>query len=191
MKRWTVDEYHELIKLGVLTKDDPYELIEGWLVEKMPKGPPHESSITVLNKVLIKALPDNWVLRIQASFTLPDGEPEPDLAIVRGPESRYDDVHPTPADAAIVIEVASATLESNRTIKLRSYARAGVAEYWIVNLIDYQVEVYTQPRMAGELPEYGSRKDYQVGQDVPAVIEGTLITNIAVAEACRYKPPVR
>jgi Uma2 family endonuclease len=84
------------------------------------------------------------------------GEPEPDLAIVMGPAGRYDASHPTPADIAAVVEVADTTLQYDRTLKLRAYAQAGIAVYWLLNLEDRQVEVFTNPTAGAKLG-YGSR----------------------------------
>src|SRR4051812_12686815 len=145
VKRWTVAEYHELIRLGVLKQDDPYELIEGWLVTKMTKNPPHESTIDLLNELLTEMLPKPWRCRIQSSITLADGEPEPDLVVVPGPASRYRSRHPGSADVALVIEVSDSTLARDRGMKLRTYARAGIAHYWIVDLEHSQIDVFSSP----------------------------------------------
>jgi Uma2 family endonuclease len=186
MKRWTVAEYHDLIQKGILTKDDPYELIEGWLVTKMPKGSRHNGAIRALNR-LFRELPDPWFADCQNSLTLTDGEPEPDFVVIRGPESRFDDANPTPADAAIVIETSDSRLQYDRTIKLRTYARAGIPTYWIVNLVDHQVEVYSQPRVEGEEPTYANHQDFLVGQEVPVILDGKIVLKVPVAEACRFK----
>src|SRR4051812_34612719 len=89
VKRWTVAEYHELIRLGVLSEDDPYELIEGWLVTKMTKNPPHEFTVDLLDELISGMLGSQWRCRTQSAISLADGEPEPDLVIVPGPASRY------------------------------------------------------------------------------------------------------
>jgi Uma2 family endonuclease len=187
VKRWTVAEYHELIRLGVLQEGDPYELIEGWLVTKMTKNPPHESAVSYLSDVFVKSLPQNWRCRTQCAITLPDGEPEPDLAIVKGPQSRYRSQHPTPEDIAIVIEVSDATLAQDQGVKLRTYARAGIAEYWIVNLIDQQIEVYTQPRIEQNLPRYATKQVYSQGKLVSLVVDAVEIARVSASEACNCK----
>jgi Uma2 family endonuclease len=89
--------------------------------------------------------------------TLEDGEPEPDGAIVIGGPRDYADRHPGPADVAVVIEIADATLDRDRGIKLRSYARAKIPAYWIINLVDRQVEVYTNPTGDGADATYDAR----------------------------------
>src|SRR5205823_2588074 len=107
-----------------------------------------------------RCLPPDWSLRIQSAITLSDSEPEPDLAVVRGDERRYAAHHPRPADVGLLIEVADSTLLGDRADKGRIYARAGIAIYWIVNLIDRQVEVYSAPSGSGDSSAYGQRTDY-------------------------------
>ena len=109
---------------------------------------------------------------------IPDyDEPEPDVAIVRGSDADYRHRVPTPADVALLVEVSDSTLDQDRGKKLEAYARAGIPVYWIVNLVDRQVEVYTRPVKAGR---YRSRKDYKPGQQVPVVIAGQQLAPIAV-----------
>jgi Uma2 family endonuclease len=187
VKRWTVSEYHELIRLGVLREGDPYELIEGWLVTKMTKNPPHESAVSYLSDILVKSLPPNWRCRTQCAITLRDGEPEPDLAVIKGPHSRYRAQHPTPEDIALVIEVSDATLVQDQGVKLRSYARAGITgitDYWIVNLVDQQIEVYTQPLVEQNLPRYATKQVYGQGKLVPLMIDEMEVTQVSVSDMC-------
>src|ERR1051326_7953938 len=102
-RRFTVDEYHRLTEIGILTEDDNLELIEGYLVLKMPRNPPHDETIYRASKRLDRVLPAGWLLRGQSAITLPDSEPEPDLAIVRATPDDYTTRHPTAADAGLVI----------------------------------------------------------------------------------------
>jgi Uma2 family endonuclease len=180
VKRWTVAEYHELIRLGLLNEEDPYELIEGWLVTKMMKNPPHDSLVNFLSQSLIRILPPDWSCRTQSAVTLADGEPELDIAIVQGSPLEYRNQHPGPAQVGLVIEVADSSYARDRGIKLRSYARAGIGEYWIVNLQQPQIEVYTKPKP--ETSEYTERKDFTPGQSVLVVLAGQQVGEIAVAQ---------
>ncbi len=180
VKRWTVAEYHELIRLGLLDEEDPYELIEGWLVTKMTKNPPHDSLVNFLSQFFIRILPPDWSCRAQSAVTLADGEPQPDIAIVRGSPLDYRSQHPGPANIGLLIEVADSSYARDRGIKLRSYARAGIAEYWIVNLQQSQIEVYSAPQP--ETSEYTQRTDYSPGQSVPVVLAGQQLGEIAVRE---------
>jgi Uma2 family endonuclease len=181
-RRFTVAEYHWLIEHGFLTEDDNLELIEGYLVHKMSRNPPHDGTLLRLNNWLVRTLPAGWVVRIQSAITLPDSEPEPDGAIVRGDERTYDTRHPGPADFGIVIEVSDTTLAGDRDDKARMYARAGIPEYWIINLVDRQVEVYTAPSGPGATPAYASRQDHPAAGVLPLVLDGQPVGSIAVAD---------
>jgi Uma2 family endonuclease len=142
--RFSVEQYHEMIQAGILT-DGHVELLEGWLVNKMSKNPPHTICTEILRDLLEKLTPDRWFVRCQEPITLGSSEPEPDLFIVRGSRNDYRERHPGPAEVALVVEVSDATLERDRTTKKRIYASAGIPCYWIVNLQEMCAEVYTDP----------------------------------------------
>src|SRR5437773_6503838 len=91
--RLTVEQYHRMIQTGVLTKNDRVELLEGLLVSKMPLSPSHDVTVSVTLRKLWSVWPEEWVVRVQSAITLDDSEPEPDLAVVRGPEERYREAH--------------------------------------------------------------------------------------------------
>ena len=97
-------------------------------------------------------------MRLQSAITTSDSEPEPDIAIVPGPADRYVDQHPVPADIALIIEIAESSLAEDRRDKQRIYARAGISLYWIVNLIDSQLEVYSDPSGPAAAPAYRKRE---------------------------------
>ncbi len=146
--RLSVAQYHTMLQVGILEEGDRLELLEGILVAKMTKNPPHRLSTGLLQDALLAIIPANYHLNLQEPITLADSEPEPDLTIVRGQRLDYRDRHPVAADVVLVIEVADSTLERDRTSKQRIYARAGIAIYWILNLRDRQLEVYTEPLAA-------------------------------------------
>ncbi|MFO0800227.1 MAG: Uma2 family endonuclease [Gemmataceae bacterium] len=179
-RRFTVAEYHELIRIGVLTTEDRVELIDGYLVNKMPQNDPHASTVQRLTEDLVRLAPPGWRARTQLPITLADSEPEPDGALVRGDRRTYDRRKPGPADVGVVIEVADTSLRFDRLVKLEDYARAGIPVYWIVNLVDGQVEVYTDP--AATPPAYRTRTDFRPGQDVPLVLDGVAVATIPAAE---------
>jgi Uma2 family endonuclease len=181
-RRLSVQEYQRLIELGVLTGDDNVELIEGYVVQKLPCSPAHDSALQKFYRQLIRLLPLGWQVRVRCGVTLADSEPEPDGAVVRGDERSFDARHPGAADTAIVIEVADSTLPGDRADKGRVYAKAGIREYWIVNLVDSQVEVYTFPSGPGVTPGYASRQDYPAGGAVPLVLDGQTVGTISVAD---------
>lgn len=177
----SVEQYHQMIEIGVLTDDDPVELIEGVLVFHMPKNPPHEFVVDAVQEQLRRMLPSAFMLRVEAPLTLTDGEPEPDLSLVRGSRRDYVDRHPSGDDALIVIEVADTSLRRDRSAKLRSYARAGIGEYWIVNLESRSIEVYTDPDRIAAEPTYRSRVDVPADGRVAVRLDGVVVGEIEVA----------
>jgi Uma2 family endonuclease len=181
LHRFTVKQYQRMIETGVLTEDDRVELLEGWIVDKMLHNPPHDGTINRINRRLMRLLPDEWLLRVQSAITLARSEPEPDLAIVRGPEEIYFTRHPVPRDIALLIEVADATLLPDREYKGRIYAQGRIPEYWIVNLVESKMEIYTQPK-AGKSPSYRRRQDHANKEAIVLILEGRPIAEIPVAD---------
>ena len=106
-RRFSVAEYHWLTEQGFLTEDDNLELIEGCLIFKMVRNPPHGGVLHQVLEKLAEHRPVGWEIRIQAAVTLPDSEPEPDLAVVLEDPDRYRKRHPGPADIGLVIEAVS------------------------------------------------------------------------------------
>lgn len=175
LRRFTVTEYHRLIELGILTEDDSVELLEGYLVLKKSRNPLHDGTIHRVHKQLVKILPTGWDIRIQSAVTFTDSEPEPDLAVVREDPDGYTTHHPYASDIGLVIEVADSTLSGDRADKGRIYARAGIACYWIVNLPDRQVEVYTLPSGPVSVPTYGQRQDFPAPALITLTLGGQLV----------------
>jgi Uma2 family endonuclease len=182
VRRFTVDEYHRMIRDGYFADDERFELLEGLIVERMSRDPVHDAAVEIALALLQGRMPAGWRVRPQCATTTTDSEPEPDLAVVRGEPRDYVTRHPGPRDIAVLVEVANTTLQSDRTVKARVYARAGIAVYWIVNLIDRQIEVYSDPSGAVPQPAYKKRTDYVLGQAVPLVIGGTQVDSIPVKE---------
>lgn len=170
-----------MIATGILSPANRCELIHGWITEKMPTNPPHTHAVRVLNRILARLLSDDWVLGPQQPVTTADSEPEPDIAIATGPESKYADRHPTPRETVLVIEVSDTSLAYDRGTKLELYAADKVVEYWVVNLIDGVVEVHTQPK-GGKKPGYKAKVEYRAGESVPVVLGGKQVGTIPVSE---------
>jgi Uma2 family endonuclease len=179
--RLTVEQYHRMIAAGVLKEGAKVELIEGLLVQKMTRSPRHEVSLSRITRRLARLLPDEWLLRVQSAVTLRRSEPEPDVTIARGPEDRYARRHPGPRDIVLLIEVAESSLQEDRTTQATIYADARIPEYWIVNTVHNQVEVYTGPR-GGRAPAYRQRRDYGPDDEIPLVLEGQEITRLRVRD---------
>jgi Uma2 family endonuclease len=175
-KRFTADEYDHLVQIGVLTEHDNLELIEGYLVHKMAHNPPHDGTVYAVQDLLTRALPSGWICRVQSTILTPDSRPEPDAAVARGDRRTYFTRHPGPTDLALVVEVADSSLDVDRTDKLRIYSRSGLPEYWIVNLVDRQIEVYTNPQPAAAPPRYATRTDYRPGATLPLTLDGATVT---------------
>jgi len=143
LRRWTRAEYDRLVDLGVL-HGEPVELIGGQLVVAEPQGSYHATAIGAVDDALRAALPPGWVVRAQMPVALDDeSEPEPDLAVVPGERADYRADHP--ARPALVVEVAESSLAFDREDKGSLYARGGVHDYWIVNLVERVLEVYRDP----------------------------------------------
>ena len=182
VRRFTVDEYHRLIQAAILTEDDPVELLEGWITPKMPRNPPHDCCLDQTDEAIRKRLPGGWRVRVQSAITTPDSEPEPDLVVVPGPASRDRARHPGPGEVELVVEVADSSLSHDRNEKGRLYARARLPVYWIVNLVDSWVEVYTDPTGPAAVPSYRQHQDYGLNDSVPLVVAGQAVGPVPVAE---------
>jgi Uma2 family endonuclease len=183
MFRLTVKQYHRMIEAGILTKDDRCELLNGYIVARPPINPPHAHAVRRLTRLLGGMLSDDWVLSPQLPVTIEsaDSEPLPDVAVAVGPDDLYTDRHPGPKDSVFVAEVSDTTLVRDRTVKLAIYAAAKIPVYWIVNLKDRRIEVYTDPR-GGKKPTYRTRADYAPGQSVPVTVAGKTLGSIPVSE---------
>ena len=142
-KRWRRVEYERLVDVGAF-EGEALELIGGQLMVAEPKGSPHATAVGLTHDAIRVALPPGWIVRIQDPLALDDeSAPEPDIAVVRG--SRTDYRHAHPARAALIVEVAESSLAFDRIQKGSLYARAGIVDYWIVNLVDRVLEVYRDP----------------------------------------------
>jgi Putative restriction endonuclease len=174
--RFTVDQYENMVESGALREDDRVELVDGIVVWKMPKTTGHIASTRKCLREIARMLSPGWHVRKEEPVRIPDyDEPEPDLAVVRGSEDAFDSRLPGPQDVVLIVEVAFRSLKRDKTEKRESYGRAAIPVYWIVNLVDSQIEVYTEPGLT-------NRTDYRAGQDIPVIIDGQEIGRIAVAD---------
>jgi Uma2 family endonuclease len=180
--RLSVEQYHAMAEAGILTEDDPVELVEGWLVQKMTKKRPHSLATSFVRRAFDGVLPRGWYVDSQEPFTTGDSEPEPDVMVVRGALRDYPDGHPGAEQIAVVVEVADTSLRTDRGTKKRAYARAGIPIYWIVNLVERRVEVFTVPSGPAEEPDYRERHDYGPDENVPVLLGGDEVGSLPVAE---------
>ena len=177
MHRITVEEYERIIAAGALEEPSRVELIDGYMIDKMGKNAEHGYATKQVVKTLDVRLPPGWTWRKEEPVRIPDfDEPEPDLAIVRGSDADYQHRIPTVGDVGLLVEVSGSTLIQDRGKKSTAYAVGGISVYWIVNLVDRQVEVYTRPTKNG----FKSRKDYLPGQQIPVTIDGRKLPPVAV-----------
>jgi Uma2 family endonuclease len=148
----------------------------------MPRNPLHDGTIELMSEPLGRLVPPGWRLRVQLTVVLADSQPEPDFTFARGDRRTYLTRHPGPADVGLLIEVASTSLLRDQRDKTRIYARGGIPCYWIINLVDQRIEVYTQPSGPTAVPAYGSFQMYQAGDTIPLVLGGTTVATIPVAD---------
>jgi Uma2 family endonuclease len=183
IRRFTLDEYHKMLEVGVLKHRDPYELLNGMIVAKMSQNSPHASASSRLERRLAKLLPDAWVMRSGKPISIPgsDSEPEPDIAVASGPEDKYDSRHPAPKEVVLVVEVSDTSLGRDAGEKHGIYAGAKISEYWIINVNERRVEVYTEPR-GGKNPAYKKHVDCGPEDAVPVVVAGKELGRISIKE---------
>lgn len=161
-RRFTHEEYHRLGELGFF-RGERVELIEGDIVRMSPISPLHATCVHRIFLWLSRVFDEAYV-RMQQPLVIGDSEPEPDIAVVPGKPGDYREAHPT--TAILVVEVAQTSAEYDREVKAALYARAGIPEYWIVNLDEGYIEVYRDPAPMGEGYIYRSRRIYTQGEQI-------------------------
>jgi Uma2 family endonuclease len=135
---------------GILSEDDRVELIEGELVEMTPIGSRHAACVKRLNQLLSQQVGQHALVSVQDPIRLGErSEPEPDLAVLRPRADFYASAHPGAEDALLIVEVAEASLDYDRAVKLPLYARFGIPEVWLVDLVGERIEVYRHPTPQG------------------------------------------
>jgi Uma2 family endonuclease len=171
--RFTAEEYEQIAEI---LDDDRVELIDGYLVKKMTKLPPHVLACARVLAAITRLMPAGWHARPGEPVRLGQrSEPEPDVSLARGAPDDYSGAHPGPSDIGLLVEVADTTLPKDRR-RTQTYGPAGIPVYWIVNLVDRQIEVYSDPRPDG----YATLAIYRSGQHVPVVLDGTIVGQVAV-----------
>jgi Uma2 family endonuclease len=176
--RVTLEQYEAMMALGLFPDRPRIELIEGILVQKVPPNPPHSALVVFCAQVITALLPPDWHVRPEQPVRMPPyGMPHPDIAVTRGAVKDYLRRHPDAGDVAMLVEVSDTTLAGDRA-KAATYGGAGVPVYWIVNVQDRQLEVYSNPT-AGVYPTPTILRETD---SVELIIAGQPMGQIAVAE---------
>jgi Uma2 family endonuclease len=176
-RRWSKAEYYRLGELGFF-RGQRAELLEGSIVVQSPQGPRHYTVMDLVRVTLERHFGAGHVVRMQGPIDLGQTtEPEPDIAVVAGTIAQFAQQHPTSAE--LIVEVSDTTVSYDRRRKGSLYARAGIADYWIVNLVRNQIEVYRAPVPDASRPyghRYSSRSDFLPGGTVtPLALPGVVI----------------
>ena len=149
IRLWTVEEYHRMIAAGILTTEDKVELLDGLIIQMSPQSPPHAGITQRSDRFLQNLFRGLAEIRVQLPITLSTSEPEPDIAVVRIEPNGYGDRHPNANDVFLLIEIAYSTLNIDREAKAPIYARANIADYWILDVSDRCVYVFRNPTQSG------------------------------------------
>jgi Uma2 family endonuclease len=181
--RLTADQYFRLTEVGFLGEKDPVFLWKGLLVVATTKGPSHCNALTALNTLLIRIVPAGWHVRPESPLVMVDAEegdsaPEPDLMLVRGTIRDYPDRLPSARDLGLVVEVSDTSLAEDQTEVLAAYAKHLIPVYWIINLPQRRIEVYTDPTGPADAPDYRTRHHFGPSDKVPVVVAGQEIGRV-------------
>jgi hypothetical protein len=180
-----------MAEAGILTEKDRVILWKGQLVETMTKGRPHVVVALRIDRALLRVVPDGWHVEHEAPMVLTqrnDTLPEPDVMVVRGRMEDYSTA-PTTRAVPLVIEVADSSLPDDRSEMLEMYGAESIPVFWIVNIPDRWIEVYTRPTGPAIPPGYGVCTIFRPGDEVPVVIDGVEVGRIAVDEIVPGKEP--
>jgi Uma2 family endonuclease len=181
LHRLSLDQYEAMVDAGILTKRDRVHLINGFLVDKMTQNDRHATADILCGDELERVTPPGWHVRPGKPIRIPlpgrDSKPEPDRSVARGRARDYSQRSPEPADIALVVEVSDASLADDR-MQAEIYGRAGIPFYWILNLIDGQIEVYSNPGPSG----YQSLEVLAPGHVLSVIIAGVEVGQIPVAD---------
>lgn len=175
-----------MIDVGIIKSGEPLELLDGRLVPKMSKNPGHRIATHRTAEVLRALLPKGWYVDTQESVLLTElhvgagNVPEPDISVIRGETDDYPENHPTVDAIALVVEVADSTLRDDRGLKKHVYAHARVPEYWIINLVDGQLEVFQRPMGSGLKADYEVTRTLSLNESVSVRVGSKTVGPIPV-----------
>ena len=177
--RLTAEDFYRMIDAGILGPKNRVELWDGQLVEKMGKNQPHQISMIKLLRMLNAIFQSGWFVSPEGSIQLDLLKvPEPDIAIVRGEPEDYPKRPPKAKDVGLLIEIADSSIRIDQGIKKAAYAGRKIPVYWIVNLVERRVEVYSKPEGRGKKADYRRLKTYAGNELVPLELDGAVVAQI-------------
>lgn len=184
LHRFSVEEYHRMAEAGAFKADARVELLDGWLIDMTPIGISHCYVVQRTFEALSRILPPGWIIFMQRPIVLSASEPQPDLIVARGNNDDYKDRHPGPDDIGLIVEVADSSLAVDRREKRSIYAAAGIPHYWIVNLVDREVESCAGPipQKGAEPVRYQKHEVIETSGSLSLILDGRQVSTIAVAE---------
>ncbi|MEO6808072.1 MAG: Uma2 family endonuclease [Isosphaeraceae bacterium] len=181
--RLSVRQFKMMIDAGIFPEKAHVELLGGRLVDKMTKHPPHDFTVGRFSSALRELLPADWFVREEKSLQLGGfWRPEPDIAVVRGPDALYSNRDPNAVDVALIVEVADSSYAKDHGLKWRAYAAARIPVYLIVRLAERRVEVHRNPSGRGRQASYQDVETYLESAEVPIVIDGVEVGRLAVRD---------
>ena len=165
--RLSVDEYHRMARAGILPEDSRVELINGEIIDIAPIGSRHAATVKQLTRIVSRAVGDTAIVSVQDPIHLdPHTEPQPDLALLRPRADFYKTAHPRASDLLLITEVADTSLRYDREIKIPLYARHGIPEIWLVDLLNNRLSLF-RDWCGGRLP--AGKPDHEAGEAQPPV----------------------
>jgi Uma2 family endonuclease len=160
---FTVDDYHRMVDAGILHEKDRVELIEGEVLAMSPIGPPHCAAVDRATRAMVNGAGEKAIVRVQAPVQLDRyNQPEPDIVLLKPKEDFYATRHPGPADILLIVEVAQSSIDYDRSVKARIYSRTGIVEYWLADVEQDCVFVFSDPGKNG----YRTVRQFSRGQSL-------------------------
>lgn len=176
LRQITVEQYDAMIESGVFDENDQVELLNGAIVEKMPKGTKHSAATYRIAKKFFKIFDEKAIVRAQDAIWLDEfSEPEPDIVLAAPKEDDYEDSHPIPDEIFLILEVSDSTLRHDRNTKGAAYAQAGISQYLVLNVQEKTLEDYREPGADG----FQSKQTYRAGQTFNLVAFPDILLNVS------------
>lgn len=182
VRRLSLAEYYAIGRDDDLADDERLELIDGLIVRDTDKSPGHAVCVTLIADFLWSNMPDPLDIRTRSGVEMFDSQLAPDCAVVHGKPRRYNTRFPGVGDIEMIVEVSESVVALDRIVKGRIYARSNIQVYWLVNLPNRQIEVYTLPTGDIAQAHYRAKSVYEEGVKVPLELGGKCLAEIAVAD---------